>query len=119
MNWYLVKIVYQIICGEGNHTPQFDEQVRLISAPASEEAAEKGRCIGLQEEDVFYNAKQQLVQWKFVNVAEVYALREMMDGAEVYSQIKEIDDAEGYRNFVHHKAHMLQKNSPSLVLQTL
>ena len=30
MKWYLAKIVYRIICGEGNHTPQFDEQLRLI-----------------------------------------------------------------------------------------
>ena len=32
MNWYLAKIVYRIICGQGNHTAQFDEQLRLIQA---------------------------------------------------------------------------------------
>ena len=32
MNWYLAKMVYRIICGDGNHTPQFDEQLRLIKA---------------------------------------------------------------------------------------
>jgi len=31
MNWYLAKMVFRIICGEGNHTAQFDEQLRLIS----------------------------------------------------------------------------------------
>lgn len=118
MNWYLVKIIYQIICGEGKHTPQFDEQVRLIATSSPEQAIEKGRCIGLQEEDVFYNKKQQLVQWKFVNITEVYALTEVMDGAEVYSQTKEIDDAEGYRSFVHHKAGMLHKSFSSPTLQT-
>ena len=32
MNWYLSKIVYQIICDQGLHRPQFDEQLRLIYA---------------------------------------------------------------------------------------
>ena len=39
MNWYLTKIVYQIICGEGNHTAQFDEQLRLIAADDEQRAA--------------------------------------------------------------------------------
>ncbi|MEP7129294.1 MAG: DUF4288 domain-containing protein, partial [Chitinophagales bacterium] len=29
MNWYLAKIVFRIICGDGLHQPQFDEQLRL------------------------------------------------------------------------------------------
>jgi hypothetical protein len=28
MRWFVAKIVYQIICGNGNHMPQFDEQLR-------------------------------------------------------------------------------------------
>ena len=32
MNWYLAKFVYRIVCGNGNHIPQFDEQLRLITA---------------------------------------------------------------------------------------
>ena len=31
MNWYLSKIIFRIICGEGRHTPQFDEHLRLIA----------------------------------------------------------------------------------------
>ena len=41
MSWYLTKIVYRIICGQGNHTAQFDEQLRLIEAGSSQEAFEK------------------------------------------------------------------------------
>ncbi|MEJ0081220.1 MAG: DUF4288 domain-containing protein [Puia sp.] len=41
MSWYLTKIVYRIICGQGNHTAQFDEQLRLIEADNSQEAFEK------------------------------------------------------------------------------
>ena len=32
MKWYLVKIVYQVVTGDGAHSPQFDEQLRLIRA---------------------------------------------------------------------------------------
>ena len=117
MNWYLVKIVYRIICGEGNHTAQFDEQVRLVTATDEQEAMQKGNYIGLQEEETFRNDKQQLVQWQFVNVTEIYALTNMTDGAEVCSQIKETDDAEAYCSFAHHKAAMLRKNFPSFTLQ--
>ena len=118
MNWYLAKIVYRIICGDGAHTPQFDEQVRFIQAFSKKHAFEKGRHIGLQEEETFTNHKEQLVQWKFVDVAELHEMDELHDGAEVYSQIKETEDAEAYTRFIHHKASQLQKNSLSLTQQT-
>ena len=38
MKWYLAKIVFQIICGDGKHTAQFDEQLRLIAAADEDEA---------------------------------------------------------------------------------
>ncbi len=104
MNWYITKIVYRIICGDGNHTPQFDEQLRLINAGNEDEAFEKSVSLGKQEEDNFYNHDQLLVCWKFVNVSELYPLNELIDGAEIYSRIKEVHDAEGYITFVHKKA---------------
>ena len=46
MKWYLAKIVFQIICGEGMHTPQFDEQLRLIEAANEDLAFEKASTLG-------------------------------------------------------------------------
>jgi hypothetical protein len=46
MNWYLAKIVYRIICGDGDHTAQFDEQLRLIYAANKEDAFYKAQHIG-------------------------------------------------------------------------
>ena len=109
MKWYLVKIVYQIICGNGNHTAQFDEQLRLISAEEEPGAIAKAMTIGKQEEEMFENDKKQLVQWKFINVTEVYPLSSLIDGAELYSQVKEADDVDAYRSFIHHKAIVLRK----------
>src|SRR5215207_499249 len=70
MKWYLAKVVYRIICGDGHHTAQFDEQLRLLTARHEEEALEKAIAIGMQEEEVFYNDRKQLVQWKFIDITE-------------------------------------------------
>jgi len=104
MNWYLTKIVYQIICGEGNHTPQFDEQLRLIAAGDEQEAFQKARNIGLMEQESFFNQKNNLVRWKFIDVCELYKLSELIDGAEIYSRIQETEDAGRFINMVHSKA---------------
>ena len=46
MNWYLAKIVYRIICGNGDHAAQFDEQLRLIYATNKEDAFYKAQLTG-------------------------------------------------------------------------
>ena len=111
MTWYLAKIVYRIICGDGNHTSQFDEQLRLIEAGDENEALLKAVNIGRQEEETFFNKKEQLVRWQFVNVSELHVLSHLIDGAELYSQIKETEDGESYSRFIHHKAKLLYQAS--------
>ena len=108
MKWYLAKLVYRIICGDGDHAAQFDEQLRLIAANNEDEAFGKGLSIGIEEQESFYNLKQQLVRWQFVNVSELFLLSELMDGAELYSRINEVDDAEAYTIFVNKKAESIQ-----------
>ena len=119
MKWYLSKIVFRIICGDGKHTAQFDEQLRLISAANEDEAFEKARTIGQKEEDSFLNLKQQPVRWEFVDVAELYRLSELIDGAELYSRISEVDDADAYTNFVHGKAESLQQKQTLRILNLI
>jgi hypothetical protein len=116
MNWYLTKIVYQIICGDGNHTPQFDEQLRLIAAGDEHEAFQKARHIGIMEQESFLNDKQHLVKWKFIDVCELYKLSELIDGAELYSRIHEADDAARFVEMIHRKSGYIQGDN---VLKTL
>ena len=104
MNWYLTKLVYQIICGDGNHTPQFDEQLRLVAAQDKEDAFLKAKEIGFNGEEFIQNAKQQLVQWKFINIAELYKINGWIHGAELYSRINEAEDADSYIAFTNQKA---------------
>jgi hypothetical protein len=96
MKWFLAKLVFQIVCGDGRHTPQFDEQLRLFSAEDEETAVSKAMEVGKREEDCFYNNKEQLVQWIFVGVPEALQLHDFSDGAEIYSRINEVDDGERY-----------------------
>lgn len=116
MKWYVSKIVFRIICGDGNHMAQFDEQLRLVAACNEEEAFCKAVAMGKEGEDIFRNLKQQLVQWQFVNVSELYPLSELTDGAEIYSRISEVDDVASYITFVNRKAESLQGRSANALL---
>ncbi|WP_421939137.1 DUF4288 domain-containing protein [Pedobacter sp.] len=33
MRWFAVNCIFKIISGEGAHSPQFNEQTRLVVAP--------------------------------------------------------------------------------------
>lgn len=108
MNWYLAKMVFRIICGDGDHTAQFDEQLRLISAGSKEEAFDKAQLLGTREEEIFSNQNSELVQWKFITVSELYQLKDLIDGAEVYSRIEEKENADAYLHNVYKKAEYIR-----------
>lgn len=108
MNWYLTKMVFRIICGDGNHTAQFDEQLRLVTATSKEEAFHKAQLMGMKEEEMFFNSQLQLVQWLFISVSELYQLNELIDGAEVYSRIEERENADSYMHIIHKKAEQIR-----------
>lgn len=89
MNWYLVKMVFQIICGNGKHTAQFEEQLRLIHAADTIAAVNKATLLGKQEEQAFFNHAQQTVCWKLIAVTDIYPFTTELDGAEIFSRISE------------------------------
>ena len=115
MNWYLAKLVFRIVCGDGAHAAQFDEQLRLISAPDKEAAFHKALLMGSREQESFYNQRDQMVHWQFVNISELYLLNDLIDGAELYSRIEEHENADAYVYTVNQKAGKLFLN-PSLQL---
>ena len=114
MKWFLAKIVYRIICGSGNHTPQFDEQLRLIEADSEEDAFKKATSIGFNEEARFFNSRQQLVSWQFINVSEIYLLEDLRHGVEIYSRVTEVDDVETYISLINKKAESISETQYSL-----
>ena len=104
MNWYISKVVFKISAENTQHTPQFDEQLRLIAADSEEQAFLKARTIGISEEDSFLNDKKNKVKWEFINVAEIVPLKNLEDGMEIYSQIHETEEAKSYIHCIHQKA---------------
>ena len=108
MNWYLTKMVFRIICGEGTHTAQFDEQLRLITAASKEEAFHKAQSLGMKSEDIFFNQQQQLVKWQFISASEITPLKELTDGLELCSRVEETDDADSYLKFIYAKAEQIR-----------
>jgi hypothetical protein len=118
MKWYMMKLVFQIICGDGNHTPQFDEQLRLVHAADEDTAFAKAKELGESEAETFYNQKEQLVQWRFINVSELYCLS-LVDGAELFSHINEVEHANDYIDLVHAKAEQIKEKHSYKLLQLL
>lgn len=108
MYWYLAKMVFRIISGDGGHKAQFDEQLRLIRAGSKEEAFHKAQSLGMKSEELFFNQRQQLVQWQFISVSEITRIPELADGTELYSQVEETEDAESYLKFIHAKAEQIR-----------
>ncbi len=96
MNWYLVKMVFQIICGNGKHTAQFEEQIRLIRADDATAAISKSTLLGKQEEQTFFNHSQQSVCWKLIAVTDIYPFVSDIDGAEIFSRISEEEQPASY-----------------------
>lgn len=111
MKWYLAKIVYRIICGDGDHTPQFDEQLRLIEANDNFQAFQKARLLGHREQDNFMNVDNKPVYWKFLDVTELLEMNNFSDGLEIYSEIKEEPQDKEYISFIKRKADYLQQLS--------
>ncbi|RFM31996.1 DUF4288 domain-containing protein [Chitinophaga silvisoli] len=107
MQWFVAKIVYQIITGKGTHTPQFDEQLRLISANSKQEAFNRACELGKQEQYSFKNQKQELVEWRFINVPEINSLNTLDDGMELYSKIEEPEDPNAYISWLQVRAAQL------------
>lgn len=107
MNWYVAKLVFRVISGNGDHLPQFDEQLRLINADTELSAYEKANKIGHANQDCFKNIEKQTVKWQFIDVAELNQITDLTDGAELYYNIHETPDADLYIAWAHHKSALL------------
>lgn len=97
MNWYLVKLVFQII--NDKNCAQFDEQLRLILADEINWAAEKARVLGWLEQTTF-TGKYGEVEWKFIGVTEIHRVDAWIDGMQLCSCTHEPENEYEYINWV-------------------
>ncbi len=119
MNWYLAKMVYRIVSGNGSHKPQFDEQLRIIRAADQKQAYDKVISIGRSRAESFLNHKQQLVRWEFVNIAELYRLPALDDGVEIYSHLLEADNAGAFIEITNDKAEQIRSSALELTTELI
>ncbi len=95
MKWWLVKLVYRFVYGNGQHIAQFNQQLRMITAEDALHAFQKARLIGEREATIIkYNDIQ--LSWKFIDVVEICAVSNINDGEEIWSVINEETDADMY-----------------------
>ena len=104
MKWYLVKLVYQVVSGDGAHTPQFDEQLRLIRAEELDWARAKAKVLGQIGAFSFLSNRKEEVNWRFIDVVDICEIGEIEDGAQLYSTTEEPQDVPSYLNIIKAKA---------------
>lgn len=120
MNWFVARYIYQIITGEGNHAPQFDEQLRLIVSDDNAGALFKAEAQADNFQQPFRNCRGEMVSWKFICVADLYEIQSPADGAELASVLHEPNDVEAFLETVNqHKSYLqelLPFSTPSIKL---
>ncbi|HEX5554424.1 MAG TPA: DUF4288 domain-containing protein [Chitinophagaceae bacterium] len=114
MDWYIAKIVYQILVSGEEQTAQFEEQLRLIQADSKQEALDKATSLGEQEESVFYNYRDQPVYWKFLDVPELQPVQQLNDGLQLYSHLEQPEYAESYLALMESKAESVRTDKEYL-----
>jgi predicted glycosyltransferase len=108
MNRYLAKLMFAVNVENRGDMAEFDEQIRIIEARTLEGAFYKARSIGKAEEETFTDRDNHHVSWKFIDVAEVYALGDMKDGEQVYSNTHRIADSTSYITYIRQKSMEIQ-----------
>lgn len=119
MKKYIVRMVFRIVCGDGKHAAQFDEQFRMVMADDETEAMEKAQAIGIQEEIPFTNHAMQQVKWQFAGITEITEIKEMNDGTELFSRIIEEDDAERFMQNVKQRENALRSKHVQAVAKLI
>lgn len=108
MKRFLVKLMFNINIDNGNHTSQFDEQIRIVESCSIENAFQKARGMGKKEEESFVNRNNELVHWKFIDVIDLYELDAIRDGEQVYSNTHEKTDSKSFISYIRQKAMVFQ-----------
>ena len=108
MHRYLAKLMFNINIDNGSHNTQFDEQTRLLEARNIEDAFHKARTLGKQEEETFVNQDNKLVNWKFIDVVDLFSLEQVKDGEQIYSTTYEREDANTFIRFIRQKSMVIQ-----------
>jgi hypothetical protein len=107
MKKYLVKLIFNVSVNQGADNSEFDSQMRVIRAFSSEDAFYKAREAGRREEGTVQSPSGQ-VNWRFIDVCELYDLEELGDGDQVFSETRKYTDSQSYITYIRHRSMELQ-----------
>jgi hypothetical protein len=111
MNRYITKLIFVVQIENSSSASEFDEQIRIVESRDLEAAFYKARSIGRQEESTFKNSRNEKVCWKFIDVAEMYAIDELADGTQLYSTTHRTIDSDSYISYIRQKSIEIQLKS--------
>ncbi|ASU79876.1 DUF4288 domain-containing protein [Actinopolyspora erythraea] len=96
---YVAVLVTESTSDSPDFQPLYEESFVLLTAHSEEEALEKAREYGKQQEISYHNEHQQLVTWRLKHVVEVKQVEDATfdDGSELYSRF--FRDYARYRSF--------------------
>lgn len=111
MNWYVAKLIFRILCEQGLHKSQFDEQLWLFQADCDEDAFEKARAKGFLEEVSFQGCETGRVSWQFLDVVDINRIGVISDGLNLSSRTDETEDPIGYMISIARRAESIQQQA--------
>ncbi|GAB3557046.1 hypothetical protein J2S53_002261 [Actinopolyspora lacussalsi] len=95
---YVAVLVTESTSDSPDFQPLYEESFVLLTAHSEEEAHEKAREYGKQQEISYHNEHQQLVTWRLKHVVEVKQIEDATfdDGSELYSRF--------FRNYARYRS---------------
>jgi hypothetical protein len=111
MKTFIAKLIFNININQDSDSSQFDEQIRIIKADSVHEAYHKAKSIGQKEEETFANPKMQLIEWKFINVLDIYDMDSYKEGEQLYSQTIFENDSQSYIQYLLEKSKKFQEKN--------
>jgi hypothetical protein len=117
MDWYIAKLVFQIIRHDEPSVAEFDVQLRLIFADEKDWALEKATTIGRLDETSFKNSKDQLVTWKFVGVTEINCVGDLDDTLLLHSESEVPANVSQYTKEVRMKMMLVNESTDTISIK--
>lgn len=112
---FLARLLFCVKTDITGECTEFDEQYRMIRSYSYDDALQKARMLGVNEQETIVSNTKNLVSWEFVDVADLYDLNEVADGDQVYSGTVKVQDGNGFIDYIRTKAQALQIRHMSFI----
>jgi hypothetical protein len=105
---FIAKIVFKINSSAESKETTFDEQLRWIDAESKAEAVLLAQKIGKEEDEKIATGKNNFLHWQFIDVSEIWEVKESVNGRLIYSFTNAENEPADYIKFVKLRAQKLK-----------